>query len=548
MPKRLRHRGIHYLVLTAVWAAVSLPNLGAPGLWDIDEGNNAEAAYEMRESGLVVVPTFNYQLRVDKPALLYWLQMAAYSICGVNEFAARLPSALAALAAVLITYELGRQSFGSAAGLFAGGMLACAVLFCASARFANPDALLDAFTALELFLFWRGYRRGGPLPFAAIGAVAGLAMMAKGPVGLVLPGAVGVLFLAWQREWRLLFDRRFGLGVLTLLLVSAPWYTWVGLETKGEWIKGFFWTHNVHRVTGVMENHGGQFYYYVVVLLIGFAPWSVFFGPAYFGIRADLARPTKLRARDATRFLLCWVGVYLIAFTIVRTKLPNYILPVYPAVALLTARTLDQWRRNSLPVPRAMLLASLAFLALVGVGIAAGSLIASGAIRGGVPAHRQLPDLAMYSAFGLVPIAGALVGLICLRRESRAGLISAVAVCGIVLTAGLAGAGPVAVDRYKAPRPLAAALPADQQLRDVRIGAFEYFQPSLVFYCQREVARLDNEDAARQLLQQPIPAYLFVPATVWREMSAKTNGRELARHHDLYDGRDIVLVTNELDR
>ena len=153
MFRHFDHRGVHYLLLGLVWAAVSLPGLGAPGLWDIDEGNNAEAAKEMRESGVPIVPTFNYQLRVDKPALLYWLQLAAYTVCGVNEFAARMPSALAALAAVLVTYEFGRHMFGSVAGFLAGLMLASATLFCAAARFANPDALLDALIALELLVF-----------------------------------------------------------------------------------------------------------------------------------------------------------------------------------------------------------------------------------------------------------------------------------------------------------------------------------------------------------------------------------------------------------
>src|SRR3954468_14060947 len=115
MFRRLDCRAGHHCLLALVWAAVCLPNLGAPSLWDIDEGNNAECAYEMAQSGNYVVPTFNSRLRTDKPVLLYWLQAAAYEAVGVNEFAARLPSALATLAAVLATYELGRRMFGAAA-------------------------------------------------------------------------------------------------------------------------------------------------------------------------------------------------------------------------------------------------------------------------------------------------------------------------------------------------------------------------------------------------------------------------------------------------
>ena len=103
----------HYCLLLAVAGATVFPNLGRPSLWDIDEGNNAEAAREMLESGNWVIPTFNFQLRVDKPALLYWLQIGAYRAFGVNEFAARFPSAVAALVTVLLIYELARLMFGA---------------------------------------------------------------------------------------------------------------------------------------------------------------------------------------------------------------------------------------------------------------------------------------------------------------------------------------------------------------------------------------------------------------------------------------------------
>src|SRR5437660_12286207 len=123
MFQRCNHRAGHYVLLAVIAAGLFLPNLGGPSLWDIDEGNNAEAAREMMESGNWVVPTFNYELRTDKPALLYWLQIAAYRLFGVNEFAARLPSALAGILTLLVTYELGRRMFDARTGLLAGIVL-----------------------------------------------------------------------------------------------------------------------------------------------------------------------------------------------------------------------------------------------------------------------------------------------------------------------------------------------------------------------------------------------------------------------------------------
>ena len=284
MFQRLDHRAGLYALLLLASAGLFLINLGGPSLWDIDEGNNAEAAREMWESDNWVVPSCNYQLRVDKPALLYWLQIAAYHFFGVNEFAARLPSALAALLAVLLTYELGRRQFGAAVGLLAGLILASSFLFCAAAHFANPDALLNAFTVLTLLFFWIGFDsgwRGWPL---LAGASAGLAVLAKGPVGVLLPGAVALLFLLWSRRLRLLGNGRLLLGGLVFLLVALPWYVWVGIETKTDFLRGFFLKHNVGRFLSPMENHRGPIFYYPVVLLLGFLPWSLFLLPTIWDI------------------------------------------------------------------------------------------------------------------------------------------------------------------------------------------------------------------------------------------------------------------------
>src|SRR5947209_18495847 len=173
----------HVLLLTAVTAALTLPNLGAASLWDLDEGLNAEAAREMLESGNWIVPTFNFQLRSSKPALLYWCEALAYRAFGVNEFAARLPSALAGWAAVLSTYFLGRRMFGPAAGFLGALVLASAVQFLLLAHAATPDALLLAATALTFALFWGGYERGH-VRWGRVGVGLGLATLAKGPVGL----------------------------------------------------------------------------------------------------------------------------------------------------------------------------------------------------------------------------------------------------------------------------------------------------------------------------------------------------------------------------
>ena len=232
MLRRLNHRLGHYALLLTSGVLLFLLNLGGPSLWDIDEGRNATAALEMRESGDWVVPKFNGQLRSHKPALLYWLQVAAYELFGVNEFAARLPSALAALLTVLLAYELGRHMFNASTGLCGGLILASTTLFCVSAHFANPDALLLTFTSATLLFFWLGFASSQPRWWLVAGLAAGFAVLAKGPVGIVLPAAVVILFLAWLRQWHLLFNRTWISAALLCAFVSLPWYILVTVLTR----------------------------------------------------------------------------------------------------------------------------------------------------------------------------------------------------------------------------------------------------------------------------------------------------------------------------
>src|SRR5437870_1367593 len=127
---RFHHRGWHYLLVATLSASLFFTHLGAPSLWDIDEGRNLTCSFEMREANNWVIPTFNSKLRPDKPVLLYWLQMVAYECFGVNQLAGRLPSALAALCTVLLTYELARSMFSRTAGLLAGIMVATTPMVC----------------------------------------------------------------------------------------------------------------------------------------------------------------------------------------------------------------------------------------------------------------------------------------------------------------------------------------------------------------------------------------------------------------------------------
>lgn len=548
MFRRLDCRPGHYALLVLAWAALCLPNLGGPSLYDIDEGKNAEAAHEMWAADSYIVPNFNYEMRVDKPALLYWLQASAYSAFGLNEFAARLPSALAALVAVLTTYELGRRLFGAAVGLLAGIVLASAVAFSVAAHFANPDALLNACMLLAMALFWRDYVRGGRGWSAGCGAACGLAVFAKGPVGLALPTAAALLFLLWERQVRRLWDFRLLVGVVAFLLVAAPWYVWVGVETKWDWVIRFWREHNAGRYTGSMEGHGGSVFYYLLVLVVGLSPWSAFLGPtAWYSFRGLRRQDGEEADRPALRFLACWVAVYLAFFSLAATKLPNYILPLYPAVALLTARFLVHWRQGRVVLPYWVATGCLACVAITGLLFSAWLLLAAGVVPLAALKGRFLPGLQAWAWLGGLVVLGAVAAWWQLRRQRRGAALASLGVASVLFTAVLLGGASGAVEPHKAARALVQALPDDQLFRDVRVAAFEYFQPSMVFYCRREVSCLQSEQQALDFLAGPLPSYLFLPARQWEGLRDKlsTPCRLLGRRFDLYSGDEVVVVTNE---
>lgn len=561
MFQSLHRRLGHYLLLSALSAALLLPNLGVPSLWDIDEGNNAEAGREMYASGNWRIPTFNSQLRVDKPVLLYWLQIFAYQAVGVNEWGARLPSALAGLVAVLLTYELGRLMFGAGAGLVAGVVLCGTVLFCAAAHFANPDALLAACTVLTFLCFWRGLVQEDRIHFVPTASAMALAVLAKGPVGLVLPMAVMFLFLMSSRRLHLLWDRRFCAGLLVFLVIALPWYIWVGVETKAIFLREFLFKHNLGRFTGAMENHGGPFYYYAVVLILGFSPWSVFLVPSFWYSRRDDGETPEGSApscrtsvpqaaapqRASWRFLFCWVAVYFLFFSISHTKLPNYILPIYPAVAILTGRFLMGWQRGAIQPPLWMMILSFAGFALIGAGTVVGFFVAGGVIESPLMRGRYFPGLESGAVLGAVPILGAVVAGWCLRRQYRLAALLSIATASVLFIGPLAAWGGGGVDAYKAPRSLARAILDHQSEREIRIACCDYFQPSLVFYCRRNVLVLGlSEKQVDDFLQTPFQVFLILPARKWEELrgNVPTQARMLGRHHDLYRGCDVVLVTN----
>jgi 4-amino-4-deoxy-L-arabinose transferase-like glycosyltransferase len=355
---------VHYAPAALLAAALLLGlffRLGAFPLFDVDEGAFAEATREMLARGDWVSTWLNGMPRFDKPILTYWLQAGAVRVLGPGEWALRLPSALAACAwtAAILAFGLRFLDRGSAwaAALIAATTAGVNVI----GRGAIADALLNLFLALALFDLYRVF--DAPDFRAAGGARrrvylwVGLGLLAKGPVALLVPGAVGALAFGLhgqlRRWWRAVRDPA---GWLILAAVALPWYALEYARRGAAFLAGFFLHHNVERFLQPLQGHGGGALYYLPALLLLLLPYTGLFLTALPGIR-------HLRAHPLDTFLWCWFLFVLAFFSLAATKLPHYLLYGATPLFLLMARVRDAVRSNLLAfAPPLLFLAALAAL------------------------------------------------------------------------------------------------------------------------------------------------------------------------------------------
>ena len=571
--------------LPAIFAAsvVFFFNLGGPRLWDRDEPRNAGCAWEMIQRGDWVTPYFNGQIRDHKPVLLYWFMMSAYAVFGVNEFAARFWSALLGVGSVALTFDLARRWVSPRAGLWAGIMLASCMMFPVAARAATPDSVLIFFTTAALWCYAaailpssrrvelndaqvppsgdpRAWFPTRPLAVLAIYGLMGAAVLAKGPIGFVLPSAVIGLFMLWQGIYdrvgpppngrlrrilqpaaRMFSPRAMGRTILAMrplwaviavLLVAGPWHLWVGLRTDGAWLRGFYWTHNVNRFIEPMEGHGGPIFYYPAILLLTFFPWSLLLIPALIhAAREWAARGPHARA---VTFFAAWGLVYVGFFSLAGTKLPSYITPSLPAFAVLTAWFLDTRLTGESAVRRGWLTAAFVITAAVGLGVAAALPPA---------ASHFLPGEESLGLLGIILAGGGIAALAALRKEQRWAAVTAFAVSALLFAAAAFGIAAERVSRHQKFARLAELI---REQPDASLAAFNCLEPSWVFYTGRKVEWFAPPDTAalREFLATSPSAYVITTEEDYRRLAPQLPGdvQVVERVPYFLEGTDLVLL------
>ena len=358
----------HIIVLIVFCSLLYLPRLDAPDLsGSSSELRYAEIAKEMLRDGHWIVPYFAQEEYHNKPPLFFWSVALLSAVTGtITETAARLPAALSTMGMVLVTYFLGSKLFGSRAGLLAALMLACSPKIFSYARAVRLDAMYTFFFTAFLASFYYGYTYKQRQYLILAGVAIALMVLTKGPLSLYFPSAVAFFYLVYCRDFRFLLHKDFFLCVGTFLIVVLTWAIPTYMEGGARYF-GWFHTENITLYTAVKETEWDVPLEYLGDVFMGAAPWSLLLPLVLYNYYL------YERGQKKTTFLLIWMAVMYVSFSLTFQRRSPYLLPIYPALSILIAGYIDKYLDDVTARQHYVSYGVLYLLAVV-AGVVAGSL------------------------------------------------------------------------------------------------------------------------------------------------------------------------------
>lgn len=508
------------LLLAGFCAFLFFYGIGQFGLIGADEPRYAQVAREMLARHDWITPVLGGHSWLEKPPLYYWQAILAYSIFGVSDTAARIPSAIDATFLVVAVYLFFRR--------FRRGVEVDAALITAScagiigyARAASMDMALTSSFGIALLAWWAWRESGRRIYLASFYFCVALGMLAKGPIAPFLAALIIVVFAAAVKEWRLVRKTLWLPGILLFCAVALPWYIAVQMANP-QFFHEFILEHNLARFSSNLYHHPEPFWYFVPVTVIALVPWVVFVCAAFVeSVRAwwnerKAARPEPDLELQFRILLCCWLIVPALFFSISQSKLPGYILPSVPAGALLLADYLrSRFELNeSIPKPLAVLHALVACAPIV-PAVLVGFIVSQ---------HRLPTGRPLLVALVVALIVGAAISLTLISRM-RLRMLRFVTLIPVVLSvAAVLKMGTTAIDQKLSTRPLAVELAGVEthKLPIAVCGASREVEYGLAFYRNQVVARYEAGDI-------PAGEHLLVAPTTWIDNVAKaTTGRHVS--------------------
>ncbi|AAC07235.1 putative protein [Aquifex aeolicus VF5] len=304
-------------------------NLGYNAVWMPNESFYADSAKNMLKSGEFLTPVYNGEIRLNKPPMTYWIVSLGYKIFGVNELGLRFFHALLGVFTGVLTYLLARRITGSKnTALLSFLILSLSFIFIANARYASPEVPFTFFITLSLYLWYEYFTRKKEFLFWLALIASSLAVLTKGPAGFVLPAGV-VFFYLLLRAPKELLKIKYYAGTLMVFLLSGWWFLYQYLVHREEFLEVFI-KENVKRIYALQRD---PFYFYALDINVSFLPYSFLFFFALFWALKEKRRELS--------FPLVWFSFIFLIFSIVKMKIPVYIMPAYPAMAIITADFLN---------------------------------------------------------------------------------------------------------------------------------------------------------------------------------------------------------------
>lgn len=508
------------LLLAGFCAFLFFYGLGAFGLIGADEPRYAQVAREMLQRHDWITPVLNGNPWLEKPPLYYWQAMLVYSVLGVSDVAARVPSAIDATLLVICFYLFFRR--------FRRGVEVDAALITAScagvfgfARAASMDMALTAAFALGMLAWWAWRETDKRFYLVGFYFCMALGMLAKGPVAPFLAAVIIVIFAAAAREWRSALRTLWLPGILVFLLLALPWYVAVQIANP-QFFREFILEHNLARFSTNLYHHPEPFWYYLPVTALALVPWIVFVVAAF----VDPVR-TWWAERKATQspmdselqfsiFACCWLVLPIVFFSISRSKLPGYILPALPAAAALLGDYLKRRSEHEQAISKWL---AFAHALVASAPIVPAVLIGFAVSQHSLPAGRPMLFGAAIALVMFVAIAVTLISRAGLRMLRFVTLIAVVLAVAAVLKLGTN-----VIDQKLSTRPLAVELAGVEthKLPIAVYGVSREIECGLAFYRDQVIVRYESG-------RVPEGEHLLVAPSAWMDNVAKrTTGRRVS--------------------
>ncbi|WP_448206219.1 ArnT family glycosyltransferase [Azospirillum sp. sgz302134] len=513
-----------YALLVVVSVLLFLPGFFDLPPFDRDEARFAQASHQMLESGDYVDIRFQDEARHKKPVGIYWLQTAATTLvdkatghAGKDIWTFRIPSLLGAVAAVLATAWTGARLFGGTVGFLAGLMMASCVVLGVEARMAKTDAVLLATVVIgqaalaSLYLNRRAERSGWGAPLA-FWITAGIGILIKGPIVLLVSGTTALVLVLLDRQAGWLKRLRPLAGLAIVVAIAAPWLVAIAVKTKGAFFAESVGHDMLGKVVGGQESKGLPPGYYLGTFWVTFAPWSFL---ALLGVPWVWAN----RRSDAVRFCVAWILPSWLVFEAVPTKLLHYTLPVFPAIAILTACAARDHFARTVEKRRRVLFAVATGLGFVGfVALAAAVAVIPYLVDGRI----NPVGVAMLPVVVVLYVLA--VRLFAERRE-QAGFAAGLAAAAVLYAGAYAAVLP-AIDGVWISRQAARAVASARPCPTSTVASAGYSEPSLVFLLGTSTKLTHGSGAAEALAADPACGLALVDAREDGEFRGTLKGME----------------------